>query len=103
MIDLRGILIKRLEKHGIESRVMPGFIRSLANSFSYDPHPNLAQINERLSYMGWDGYELDYHTFELARTCFEDEGLEETGYIPSRWFVKTFMSLKKDQMLVDAL
>jgi hypothetical protein len=101
MVELKRILIRRLENHGIESHWMPGFIRSLANSFSYEPHPNLAQVNERLTYMGWDGYELDYHTFELIRTCFEDEGLKQTAYIPSKWFVKTFMSLEEDPMVAN--
>lgn len=95
MVDLKGVLIERLERRGIESRLIPGFIRSLANSLSYDPPPNLVETNERLTYMGWEEFELDYHTFELARIYIENEGLEGISYIPSKWLETTFMPLEK--------
>ena len=91
MVDLKQELRHRLEKRGVDTDLIPGFIRSLANSFACDAHPDLAQINERLDYMGWDGYELDYHTFELARTCFDNEGLTRSGYITSSWLEQNFM------------
>ena len=76
MKGLKRVLLRRLEDKGIEPQLIAGFMRSLANSFAYEPYPTLTRINERLSYMGWDGYELDYHTFELAQHCFENEGLK---------------------------
>ncbi len=69
-------LRERLEKQGIEPGVIPGFIRSLANTILVNPHMNLLQVNRRLHLLGWDNFELDYHTLQLAIACFEAEALE---------------------------
>ena len=69
-------LIERLEKQGIEQSVMPGFIRSLVHTIFLDPDLNLVQVNRKLHLLGWDGFELDYHTLQLAIACFEAEGLK---------------------------
>jgi len=74
--QLERILIKQLKKGGLESCFIPSFIRSLAKTISLDPQMNHLQINERLQYLGWDGFELDYHTLQLAVACFEDYGIE---------------------------
>jgi hypothetical protein len=74
--ELIRILIKRLEKKGIEQGIIHGFIRDLANTILVNPHMNLLQVNKQLHFLGWDGFELDYHTLELAIACFEAEGLE---------------------------
>jgi len=37
---------------------------------------NLLQVNKQLHLLGWDSFELDYRTLELATACFEAEGLE---------------------------
>jgi hypothetical protein len=70
------ILIKRLEKKGIEPSIIHCFIRDLANTTLSNPHMNLLQVNKRLHLLGWDGFELDYHTLQLAIACFEAEGLK---------------------------
>jgi len=74
--ELIRILIKRLEKKGIEQGIIHGFIRDLANTILVNPHMNLLQVNKQLHFLGWDGFELDNHTLELAIACFEAEGLE---------------------------
>ncbi|TET93568.1 MAG: hypothetical protein E3J28_04005 [Desulfobacteraceae bacterium] len=76
MKELIRILIKRLEKKGIEQGIIHGFIRDLANTILVNPHMNLLQVNKQLHFLGWDGFELDNHTLELAIACFEAEGLE---------------------------
>jgi hypothetical protein len=32
---------------------------------------NYLQANERLQYLGWEDFVLDYHTMHLAIACFE--------------------------------
>ncbi len=76
MKELIRILIKRLEKKGIEQGIIHGFIRDLASTILVNPHMNLLQVNKQLHFLGWDGFELDNHTLELAIACFEAEGLE---------------------------
>ena len=88
--QLTQILIDRLEKKGIEPTVIHGFIRDLANTISGNPHMNLLQVNKRLNLLGWDSFELDYHTLQLAIACFEAEGLKSLETKPSRWFENNF-------------
>ena len=84
--DLRQvthILIERLEKKGMESGIIHGFIRDLANTIVVNPHMNLLQVNKQLHLLGWDSFELDYHTLQLAIACFETdarESLENPSY-----------------------
>ena len=85
-------LIQRLEGKGIDNSTIPGFVRSLANSFLLNPQMNLRQVNKRLNYLGWTGVELDYHTFQLAVTWFELEGLNELEYKSATWFEDSFIS-----------
>ena len=76
MKRLITILIKRLEKKGIETSIIHRFIRDLANTILSNPHMNLLQVNKRLHLLGWDSFELDYHTLQLAIAYFEAEGLK---------------------------
>lgn len=69
--NIEQIFLDRLKKIGIEPNLIPGFIKDLANSLFLNPNMNLAQVNERLRYLGWDEIELDYHTYQLAKECLE--------------------------------
>jgi hypothetical protein len=51
---------------------------------------NVSQVNQKLQYLGWAGVEVDYHTFQLALACFEDEGLKRIENKTIRWFTKRF-------------
>ncbi len=91
MGQLKKILIDRLTNKGMDLNMIPGFIRSLTNSFAYYPHVSLPQVNKRLRYMGWDDFELDYFTFQLVIECLEGLGLEKSEYKSAQWFKKYFM------------
>jgi len=88
--QVKKILINRLENKGVELSLIPGFIRSLANSFMFNPQMNLSQINKRLNYMGWENFEIDYHTLQLAISFFETEGIEKLEYKSPLWFENSF-------------
>jgi hypothetical protein len=90
MQPLKQILFHRLEEQGIDARNIPGFIRSLAGAILYSPGMNLDQVNQRLRYLGWDGCDMDYHTFQMAVACLEAEGLDTPGAKPPCWFEKIF-------------
>ena len=83
MTHVKHALIKNLEKKGVTQGMIPGFLQSLSNYFSADPHMDLLQINHKLQTIGWDEIELDYHTFELARTWIENEGLDKRRQVQS--------------------
>ena len=56
--------------------MIPSFIRNLANVILINPHMGFLQVNNQLHLLGWDDFELDYRTLELAKTCFETDGLK---------------------------
>jgi len=68
-------LMDRLEMLGITRSLIPGFVRILASSLFIDPEMGLSEVNKRLQYLGWDDFELDDHTLQLAIACFEAEGI----------------------------
>jgi hypothetical protein len=70
-LDLKNIekLLQRLEKIGVEQKLISAFMKDLANSLFHNPNMNFSQANERLHYIGWNDIELDYHTFQLAKEC----------------------------------
>ena len=75
MIQIKMTLVDRLKMKGIEPNTIPWFIKNLANTMKFDSHMDLSQINRRLKWLGWDDFELDYHTYQLAKACFEAEGM----------------------------
>jgi hypothetical protein len=90
MKQIKEILFQRLENKGIDLKFVPGFIRTLANSFWAEPDMTLSQINRRLHYLGWAEVELDYHTWQLTIACLEDCGLKGSGENPAGWCWRHF-------------
>ncbi len=90
MSPIKTQLINRLKMKGLEVNVIPGFIRSLANSFFVNKNVNLFTVNRKMHYLGWDELEMDYYTFQLAIECFESEGLKNLENLPPAWFIDTF-------------
>ena len=93
MSQIKEILIDRLTNRGMDLNVIPGFIRSLTNSFAYYPHMDFKQINDRLRYMGWDDFELDYFTFQLVIECLEGFGLDKSEYRSAQWYENNFTTI----------
>ncbi len=67
------ILEKRLKDIGMDSENISGFMRTLSSSFKLDPNQSLRSMNNTLDRLGWNGFHIDYHTFELAIALFEFE------------------------------
>ena len=85
----KSILFGRLMNKGIDEINIPGFLRSLANSIFVTPSLNRLQIKNRLRYLGWDGFDLDYHTLQLALAIFDSDGLHRLDGIPKYRFDRT--------------
>ena len=77
IVQLKEKLIHRLVEQGMDTNMIPGFIRSLANTFTYQPNMDLQQVNDRMQQMGWGDFELDYFTFRLAAESLEAYGLKK--------------------------
>jgi hypothetical protein len=52
IFQLKEILIHRLIDQGMGPNMVPGFIRSLAGTFTYHPHMDLQQVNDRMRQTG---------------------------------------------------
>ncbi|MCP3953080.1 MAG: hypothetical protein GY697_12810 [Desulfobacterales bacterium] len=83
MGPVRRVLRQRLEKKGLDSSTIPGFMRSLTNALDKQPHMTLNQVNRQMDYVGWRGVELDYHTWELTRATLESEKLSGPVFDPA--------------------
>ena len=94
MSRIKKTLLDRLETKGIHPTLIPGFIRCLANALYACSPGSLAQINAHLRYLGWDTFELDYHTLELAATCLETDGFAAHAYQSANWFETRFSPLQ---------
>ena len=70
-IYIKRIFLQQLKKIGVEPNLISGLTKALAVFFYLNPNMSLSQVNERLHYLGWNGIELDYHTFQLAIECLD--------------------------------
>jgi len=84
--DIRKLLIQRLNQKGLDNNLIPGYLRILANSICMSQNQNLTLINRQMRRIGWDGFDLDYHTFELAIDCLEAAGFVDQKYKPAQWY-----------------
>jgi len=89
-MQLKELLIQRLERLGVEVHLIPGFLRLLANSLFVYSETNRFLVNQHLHYLGWDDFELDEQTYQLAIACFEAEGLSSSRVAPPLWFEHRF-------------
>ena len=64
---IKHIFMHRLMMMGIEIDIIPLFMRDLRNSLSTYPSSDLREIGRVIKQLGWDGIELDYQTFQLAK------------------------------------
>ncbi len=72
MEEIKRQLFKRLEAVGIGSESVAGLKRDVANCLRVDPDMSLMEVNRRLSYLGWEDGQLDYHTYQLLVAWIED-------------------------------
>ena len=89
-MQLKELLMQRLEQLGVETHLIPGFLRLLANSLFVHSETNRFLVNQHLHYLGWDDFELDEQTYQLAIACFEAEGLSSNRVVPALWFKHRF-------------
>jgi hypothetical protein len=65
--------VNRLERKGLGRNTIPAFILSLKSCLVDNPNMNYLQVNKRLHFLGWDDFDMDYHTLELAIANIEAE------------------------------
>ena len=55
--------------------IIPSYIGSMKVCLTINPATNCFQLEKELQVLGWNDFELDYHTLQLAVACFETEGI----------------------------
>jgi hypothetical protein len=71
MEDLKQVLLERLVKKGADASHVDSLLKALSKILSEDPNIAPGIANERLSYLGWQEVQVDYHTLQLALAHFE--------------------------------
>ena len=73
MDQIKQLLFQRLEDAGIDSASVSGLMRDVANCLRIHRDMSLSEVNRRLSYLGWEDGQLDYHTFQLLVVWIEEQ------------------------------
>ena len=69
--NLKQELSHRLELKGMKKEIIPSYIRSMKICFIINPNMNHLQVDKELHFLGWNNFDLDYHTLQLATEYFE--------------------------------
>jgi hypothetical protein len=67
-------LVKKLSHHGLTPEAFPGFMKIFSSSLNGNMRLTLNQVNQRITYLGWQDGEIDYHTYQLALAYLESAG-----------------------------
>ena len=65
--EIMKVFVTHLKEKGLDPGMIPVFIRDLAHAINNHDEP--WEINSNLHLMGWNEFELDYRTLELADAC----------------------------------
>ena len=90
MSQIKEKLFFRLQNKGMEQQLIPSFMRILSNSLYASPYMDHSAVKRRLKYLGWDDFDLDYFTFQLAMECLSASGMNSLKYEPGQWFQRNF-------------
>ena len=82
------VLIERLVNKGMEVSCIPSYIRDLGNTIAVNGYADFEELNKRLQLLGWDGFDLDEHTFQLISAVFE----QDLAHRPPCWFERIISS-----------
>ena len=77
----KQVLIRRLKMKGMKQSAILGFVWSLKSCFLDNPDMNHLHTSQRMQFLGWDDFDLDYHTLQLAIACFEADGFKDRKYL----------------------
>ncbi len=72
-------LIERLNAKGMDTKIIPTYIRNLAHFLVEDPSANLEEMEARMRSLGWSDFGLDGVTFYLISAVVSDESRSSTA------------------------
>lgn len=69
--SFKNLLVRQLARHGLAPEAFPGFMKIFSSSLDGNMRLTLNQVNQRITYLGWQDGEIDYHTYQLALAYLE--------------------------------
>ena len=70
-MDLKKILIERLEKKGVEPVLIPGLLKNIVATLKDRPDITHEEVSEKLHYIGWNDFDLDENTLQIIIADYE--------------------------------
>jgi hypothetical protein len=80
-MDLKNILLDRLEKKGIEPVLIPGLMKNILASLKDRPDSTHEEVSERLHFIGWNDFDLDENTLQLIIADYEASAPTHPAYM----------------------
>ena len=71
MEDLKLLLIDRLKSKGMDTALIPAFLKALTSIISFEPGIEPAVANQKMHSLGWNEVTVDYHCLQIAIACLE--------------------------------
>ena len=71
--NLKQTLFHHLELKGMKKQIIHSYIKRIKVCLLINPTMNHLQLDKELQFLGWNDFEMDYHTLQLAIACFETE------------------------------
>jgi hypothetical protein len=80
-MDLKKILIERLEKKGVEPVLIPGLLKNILATLRDRPDITHEEVSEKLHYLGWNDFDLDENTMQIIIADYEFSAPMQTAYM----------------------
>lgn len=80
-MDLKKILIDRLEKKGVEPVLIPGLLKSILATLKERPDITHDEMSEKLRYIGWNDFDLDENTMQLVIADHKASAGSDTAFM----------------------
>jgi hypothetical protein len=71
MEDLKLLLINRLKFKGMDSALIPAFLKALSHLISSEPEIDQAVANQKMHSLGRNEVKIDNHCLQIAIACLE--------------------------------
>jgi hypothetical protein len=80
-MDLKKILIERLEKKGVEPVLIPGLLKNILATLRDRPDITHEEMSEKLHYLGWNDFDLDENTMQIIIADYESGAPTHSAYL----------------------
>jgi hypothetical protein len=70
-MDLKKILLDRLEQKGVEPVLIPGLLKNILATLKDRPDITHEEVSEKLHYIGWNDFDLDENTMQIIIADYE--------------------------------